>query len=580
MEHKDSYKYGGLDPPFFHQGNDFDEAALEREYQESMRDPANQLRLLEFLAATDPDSPDTTTLEEEDHANQQRPEVQEQLQNFMADQKLQESLMQTNPFWNTAASVPMYTNATPSPILFAIDKALGQSHDTEQSISGCVDSLPKPLALTPCSVGKEARGTVYATVDRLVQQGYIVRAGGILYFYDGKAFLPCRRDEAKQRLLDLCRSTAELSKNPKFIDNVYNQLMIESRICRDADLFCNTVAFSDGLLDLDTGQFELHSPLKFVTTQLDASYRYGTATDCPIFKKFLQDISCGNSVLIQRIWECLGYLLVPDQSGKRFVLFQGVSNSGKSVLGAFVRNCFVGNVTTTLEINELRGQFTLADLAGKKFCADMDLPAEPLNPKALGKLKKLTGGDSISSDVKFSDRLNFICTAKLLFGSNHALILKKADPAFLNRLVVVPFSRSFNGREQDLELPRKLACERSAIIVRSLRAYQNLKENSFQFSGDFRVNQVLGCDLPDSVEAAVFDFLANRCELVADAWTSTETLYSDFVLNYGILCEKQHFSGLFMQAIASTSSPVEKKRNRISPVSNPVWGFTGITLKH
>lgn len=342
---------------------------------------------------------------------------------------------------------------------------------------------------------------------------------------------------------------------------------------------CNAVALDDGVLDLNTWQLRPHTPSLFVTTRLRASYQKGLSTDCPVFKKFLADITCGDSVLTQRIWQALGFLLAPDQSEKYFILFQGVSNSGKSVLGNFVRNCFIGDVTTSLELNELSGRFTLSELVGKKFCSDLDLPAEPLKNRAVSNLKKMTGHDQITSDVKFSDRAKFTCTAKFLFGTNHAILLKKKDPAFLNRLVVIPFFRSFNGKEQDRTLLNRLEWERDAVVMKALTAYREFARNGSCFAGDYQVNQVIGCNAHSSAEDAVADFLGFKCMKAEGAWTSTEALYNAFTQTYGILCEKARFSELLLQTAEAMGVTVEKGRGRPVPGANPVWGFTGIILK-
>lgn len=45
-------------------------------------------------------------------------------------------------------------------------------------------------------------------------------------------------------------------------------------------------------------------------------------------------------------------------------------------------------------------------------------------------LKKLTGADSISGDVKFGNYLQFTNSAKFLYGSNHVVLLPNKDAAF------------------------------------------------------------------------------------------------------------------------------------------------------
>ncbi len=572
MKHKNTPN-PGHDPPFSELfSSEFDPAQLEIEYRESLADGVNQARLAEFLVAGDPETVDFEALEREDRAAQQDLFRQEQLQEAEARAQEQEALSKASPFFDRpqpTIPVPPALPSTPREV----------PPPTASAGMGVPPPKRPTLNLLASGAGDPKRPTPYEAAEWIIEHVHVVHANGLLYFYDGTAYLSCKRDEAKKRIMDACRPAVKAIGNARFVQQVYDLLMMEPRICRDADLFRNLVAFDDGVLDLDTGQFQPHSPALFVTTRLRASYRRGCETDCLVFKKFLADVSCGDSLLVQRLWECVAYLLVPDQTGKKFVLFQGVANSGKSVLGNFIQGCFVGDVATTLEINELRGNFTLADLVGRKFCSDMDIPANPLNAKALGKLKKMTGQDTISSDVKFADRVNFVCTAKFLFGTNHAVLTQKSDPAFFKRLVVVPFRRSFSGKDQDYGLPQKLAGERSAIIARALAAYQHLRQNGFQFAGNFQVNEVCGCEAPESPVDAVMSFLMTRCELAEGVWTPTKILFDDFRETFGPLCGDKRFSELLNHAISIQNLPAKKGRDRLTPDGNPKQGFCGLRLK-
>lgn len=376
----------GRDSPLWDRDREIDEEALAAQEQMDMLAPENQARLAEFLATAGSEEPDVAVLEAEDRANQQCPYYQDQFQDFVQAMRDEEEMMRESPFF---LGGPLSIVDPGRPALPA------QEPPPPEIFPSPTGGSPPPKGpVLPMASGSEGgdRISPYEAMQWIIHNVHVVHANGLLYFYDGTAYLPCKRDAAKKRIMEACRPAVKAVGNARFITQVYDLLMAEPRICRDTDLFQNLVSFNDGVLDLDTGQLLPHSPDLFVTTRFKAAYRMGRETDCPIFKKFLEDVSCGDGLLVQRLWECVAYLLVPDQTGKKFVLFQGVANSGKSILGSFVRECFAGDVTTTLEVNELRGNFTLADLVGRKFCSDMDIPADPLNAKALGKLKKMTGG--------------------------------------------------------------------------------------------------------------------------------------------------------------------------------------------
>ena len=446
-----------------------------------------------------------------------------------------------------------------------------------QALNSILDNTPDEPPITNDSYAHDKPPSAYDVHVFLLKSEHIVNAGRILYIYNDGFYSPKSGDDLRQFVMCKARTAVKAVGSATLINKVLELLRAEPTICRDKELSLKVCAFDDGLLDLESGQFSPHNPNVFVTTRFAASYGRGRCTTCPNFEQFLHTVSGGDSILERRIWECVGYLLAPDQTDKHFILFQGVANSGKSVLGDFVRTCFKGDVVSVLEINELSGRFDLYDLVGKKLCLDMDLPADPLTKRAVSKLKKLTGGDMTSSDVKYDFRARFICMAKFLFGTNHAVILPNDDPAFNERLVVVPFAYSVPDEQRDRRLREKLSAERDAIIVRALDAYRQLVARSFIFSGDFNVNTVLGGS--ESLSDQIVSFLNTDCEIDTDAWTTTQQLYTRFTEKYGFVCGDKQFSRIFLQVASSCSLPVEKHRERLTPTGNPVQGFKGVRLK-
>ena len=475
-------------------------------------------------------------------------------------------------FWDT----PLSTQDPPS-----ANKSIysDQARSQPPAIPPAAAPSEQPACPTNDSPTALSGTTAYRIMETFLRTVPVSFVAGMFFVYENGAYLPHRKDDLKKTIMSSCRTAVAMDGTARLVKQVFDLLTIEPRICRDPSLLQkNVLAFADCVLDLDSGEICPHTPDIFVTTRLKASFYAGQQSDCPVFKQFIHNISQGDLLLEHRIWEAVGYLLVPDQKGKAFILFQGVPNSGKSVLGDFIRNCFVGDVVSALEINDLRGNFVLADLVAKKICLDMDLPAAPLNDKSVSKLKKMTGKDEISSDVKFSDRARFYSSTKFLFGSNHAVLLKNRDEAFLNRLVTIPFTISVPKAQQDFQLPEKLAQERSAIIVQALAHYRNLVANDYVFSGNYRVNEIFGGEVL-SRQDAIAIFLRDYCFLDEDTWTPTESLYCCFCDNFGAVCAKKDFSETLLKLCEAQNLPVEKRRDRLTPSDNPTYGFLGLSIK-
>ena len=253
-------------------------------------------------------------------------------------------------------------------------------------------------------------------------------------------------EDIKRIIMEVCRSAVEQCGSANFVDQIFKILKTEPKLFIQPNFNCNCAAFDDCVLDLDRWEVLVPTPEILVTTHLRASFSRGERTDCPEFKRFLADVTLGNPVLQERIWQAVGYLLVPDQHGKAIILLQGRKHSGKSVLSNVVKNCFDDELVVALSVNEFSRRFATSSLYGKKLCVDADLSDERLDRTAVSVLKKLTGADSISGDVKFGDYLQFENSAKFLYGSNHVVLLPNKDAAFYDRLIVIPFNAKITGK--------------------------------------------------------------------------------------------------------------------------------------
>lgn len=438
--------------------------------------------------------------------------------------------------------------------------------------------LPTPIA--PVQYGEVINATSpkispYTVAQRLLREINIKIINNAFYYFNGHIFTLLGKDALKRLIVDRCRIEVAAIGNPRFIEQVYEYLRYEPEICDDnLTPSQDEVVFKDGVLNLQTGIFGPPYPGFFATTYLNASYFKGQETRCPTFDKFVADITGGDNLLAQRIWEVLGYCLTQDQRGKCFFLLQGPHDSGKSVLGNFLRGCYNKEMVSSLDIQSLGRQFALADLIGKGLCIDLDLPAGSINERAVSILKKLTGGDQITTDIKYMSAVSFINVAKFFFATNHSVLPRTADKAFLSRLVLIPFLRSIPVELQDRSLGDRLAAERDGIIMKALWYYRSLRDRNYQFAGDFSPNSaVSGYD--DAMDSLV-RFLRDKYRAAPSGWVSSQTLYNDFASMYGFRWPLNTFSEHVNSIITILFPSARRGRGRTSSSANPIGGYYGI----
>ena len=343
----------------------------------------------------------------------------------------------------------------------------------------------------------------------------------------------------------------------------------------DTPLLC----VANGLLDMRTFALYPHSSQYFFTSRLAVDWHGMQA--CPLFDAFLWTIAGGDQLLIRRIWQVLGYILVPDNRAKRLIILQGVGDSGKSVLGNLIQSFFDEDAVANLDIFRFRERFALSTLADKRLNISMDLPAGELSESAVAALKELTGRDPVTIEEKYKAPRSAVITCSLVFGTNHQLRLSSPDDAFLNRVLLVPFRHAVPKSQQDPTLFEKLTQERSGILYHALTAYHEVAQSqgAYVFAGDdyFTFDTQVGethLRIPESVQA----FVKHYC-IAADNFTPTEVLYSAYLKvsgheGFAPISDAAAFS---RQLSLICGDRIVRKKQRINGI--PTNGYCGIALK-
>ena len=411
------------------------------------------------------------------------------------------------------------------------------------------------------------------------------------YVYDGICYkvLSVRM---MQRLLYLyCRPFVAAIGDSSIIKKIYDLIMIYPDIChkQEPDSASYFLAFGNGILDVRSMRLQPHSPEIFVTSRVIGNFCPEQSLACPVFDQFLYTVSGGDSVLTQRIWEAIGYILTPDYRGKCFFILQGVPDSGKSLLGALIASFFEDEDVTALDIDAFGERFGPSDLVDKHLCLSMDLSAGLWDSRSAGMIKSLTGGDMLTVDIKYQPRAKFRNKAKILFATNHAVGTKEDDSALLRRVVCIPFRYSVPREAQDQELLAKLKQERDAILTRALLAYGTLRSKKYIFSGDgvYHLNDVVnggrfgGVAPALSLDEAVLDFAHKHCRSVATEEAFMADLFGAFQKENPAMkhIQVQTFSAKLHKVLdAMFPSQLEFKSKRREAGTNPISCVIGLQL--
>jgi len=283
-------------------------------------------------------------------------------------------------------------------------------------------------------------------------------------------------------------------KHPGIHDRIVNLILNDSSLHLDnsqvIDLIPDVWIFKNFIVDITTEEVWRNDGTFFCRHALSANY--DRSADCPNFKAFIKS-AANNSVEVEiLLWQIIGYLLSTDTKAKKFFLFFGERDCGKSLLGDVIADLIGRDNVSNLSPHSFADRFASSETVDKLLLTCMDMPDAEISNKSIGLLKQITGRDSIYSEKKNKDAVSKPPISKILLGSNFPLKLSASDEALKSRLITVPFTHRIRPEEQDHQLKNTLLQEASGICNTAMGYYRNLMKNNYAF-------QSLYVDMPVSV---------------------------------------------------------------------------------
>ncbi|MCE9560530.1 MAG: DUF5906 domain-containing protein [Planctomycetes bacterium] len=248
------------------------------------------------------------------------------------------------------------------------------------------------------------------------------------------------------------------------------------------------LAFQNGLIDLESvaagkvPELQPHDSRWFGTSVLP--FNYDPKAKCKQFKKFLyrileRDPKSGIALTVgdRRLWvlqEWFGYTLLCDARFQKFLLMVGEGSNGKGVIqNLWIRMLGQENVSH-VSLDQLSERFALQPLLGKmaNICGDLC----EIDAVAEGVLKRLTGQDNITVDIKNRPPVTMAPSVKLIFGTNALPRFADKSRGVWRRLMAMPFRVVLPDAEQDETLTEKLTAELPGILNWAIAGLRRLLE--------------------------------------------------------------------------------------------------------
>ncbi|BAI61847.1 hypothetical protein MCP_1775 [Methanocella paludicola SANAE] len=243
----------------------------------------------------------------------------------------------------------------------------------------------------------------------------------------------------------------------------------------DLDKNSRMINCLNGVLDLDKGTLIHHEQTKEMYFTHIYNVKYDPEAICPLFDKFLNEITCEDADLKKYLLTSLGYCISGRTDKQLAFIFKGAGRNGKGVLRDVIEHILDGYAIEKpgkvfSKKHEGEGRFDLYDTIEKRII----FVNEPADGSAFNEalIKQYAGGDMIPAERKYCDPFMFKPCGTLIILTNTTPKMNKSL-AMSRRIRVIPFNLNIDDENDDVELKDKLLKEISGILNRLIEGYMS-----------------------------------------------------------------------------------------------------------
>ena len=225
-----------------------------------------------------------------------------------------------------------------------------------------------------------------------------------------------------------------------------------------------------GTLDLRTGHTRAHDPKDLLTkiSPVASDPRAG----CPRWMAFLHTAMAGDEEMIGYLQRVIGYAATASiREQVAFILWGGGAN-GKSTFLEVVKAALGEYAVSTKGATIMAGARPesggspdpqIIALVGSRMVIAVE--TDEFGKLDEGRVKSLTGGDTITARDLHAKPISFQPTFKLFLATNHKPQIRGTDNGIWRRIHLIPWTVAIPPEEQDKDLKEKLLAELPGILA-------------------------------------------------------------------------------------------------------------------
>lgn len=213
----------------------------------------------------------------------------------------------------------------------------------------------------------------------------------------------------------------------------------------------NYINLENGVFDLINYELLPHNEDYFHTIRLP--YKYDENAKCDEWLKFLKQ-SLITEERIETLQEYLGYCVTKETKFEMALCMTGEGRNGKGVI-TYVLQKLVGEENVSdLGLEYFGDTQMIRVLVNKLVNISEEVRENAVNFDA--EFKKITSGEPITVNQKYVDIYKFRPFCKLIMNINNFPRITDKTRAFYERLLIIPFERTFDAKQRDSNLKKRL----------------------------------------------------------------------------------------------------------------------------
>lgn len=325
------------------------------------------------------------------------------------------------------------------------------------------------------------------------------------------------------------------------------------------------------VLDMETGEFKTRRFSPKFNSIARIKIKYDPKAACPKLEEALAN-AIPDPELRKLFLKCLGQMLIGANLAHKILVLKGKANTGKSAVATLIVDVIGAENCVEIRLTEASGRFELAQYRNATLLKAFDVPCDFLKNKNADVLKKLTGGDEVGGEQKFSGQVSYRGDKCVFLTTNFDLNLREGgdEAALARRLVVIewnpPAFKKRNAKWPSYILKHEGGGVLNLLLGGLKMALRDLKEGHSEGfvkveSNEKAVDAVLAASNSVQRFVSVMVEQANGEHILVDEFHEA---YSEFCGKHGIPAKSENIASKLFNDSVSGAFNAHKSRLSVS----------------